>query len=335
MNRLRLAKYLFRLQAKETLHLPPFAGSTLRGGFGHAFRRIACSTGKTRCDDCLLKQVCPYGYVFETSPPQDAKALRGYSKVPQPFVLEPPLEGDGTYEPGDLLEFGLVLIGRGIDYFPYFVVAFRELGRVGIGRGRGKYELEEIIGIHPLKRSQMRLYAATDEMIRGEDLSVRYAEVEEQAKKMPGEEVTIRFLTPTRIKREGHYVSEPEFPTLVRALLRRFSSLYYFHCGESWQADYRGMIEAAAEVKALRLETEWVDWSRYSGRQKARMKLGGFVGEAVYKGPLRPFLPLLLVGEIVHVGKACTFGNGKYLVVGKKSSGGSHLSPPSGGFGTG
>jgi len=78
-----------------------------------------------------------------------------------------------------------------------------------------------------------------------------------------------------------------------------------------------------------------VEWSRYSGRQKARMKLGGFVGEAVCKGPLRPFLPLLLIGEIVHVGKACIFGNGKYLVVGKKSSGGSHSSPPSGGFGSG
>ena len=40
---LRAARYLFRLTAAERMLLPPYKGSTLRGGFGHAFRRSSCA----------------------------------------------------------------------------------------------------------------------------------------------------------------------------------------------------------------------------------------------------------------------------------------------------
>jgi len=38
----RLARFRLRLKAKETLYLPTYKGSALRGGFGQVFRRIAC-----------------------------------------------------------------------------------------------------------------------------------------------------------------------------------------------------------------------------------------------------------------------------------------------------
>jgi hypothetical protein len=57
-----------------------------------------------------------------------------------------------------------------------------------------------------------------------------------------------------------------------------------------------------------------VDWERYSRRQEATMKLGGFVGRVIYQGDWAPFAALLILGELVHVGKACVFGHGKYKV---------------------
>ena len=37
-----LARYRFTLKALDTLWLPPFKGSALRGGFGFAFKRLVC-----------------------------------------------------------------------------------------------------------------------------------------------------------------------------------------------------------------------------------------------------------------------------------------------------
>lgn len=96
--------------------------------------------------------------------------------------------------------------------------------------------------------------------------------------------------------------------------MRRISSLYYFHCGEQWEYDFRGAVAKAREVDTVEMDTRWMEWERYSRRQEARIEMGGFVGRAVYRGDLEPFLGLLKLGEIMHVGKATVFGNGQYVM---------------------
>jgi hypothetical protein len=55
--------------------------------------------------------------------------------APHPFVIEPPLDSRTRYAAGDVLVFVLVLVGRAIDYLPYFIFAFEQLGNDrGIGR---------------------------------------------------------------------------------------------------------------------------------------------------------------------------------------------------------
>jgi hypothetical protein len=316
LDKLRIANYRFTLKARGELHLPPYKGSTLRGGFGHAFKRVVCFQREvTTCRGCLLRENCPYAYIFETSPPSDAQVLRTHSDVPLPFVIEPDIRDKRTtYQPGDTLNFDLVLVGKAIHYLPYFILVFRELGDQGIGRERGKYSLHEVQAVQPLSRARERIYSAADEMVSHSGLEVSFRDVERQAGEMPGDEVTLRFLTPTRIKHEGRFISQPPFHVIVRNVLRRVSSLSYFHCGEQWEFDYQGAIERAQAVRSAEVNTQWVDWERYSGRQDTMMKLGGFVGEAVYAGDLTGFNPLLLLGQLVHIGKACVFGNGQYKV---------------------
>lgn len=161
LSRFRLAVLELHLEARDTIILPTFKGSTLRGAFGHAFRRITC-VGRTRdakdCGDCSLIQVCPYHYVFESSPMRgDSGELEGplsnYDDVPRPFVIEPPTDTREVYEPGESIVFRIILIGNGIEFFPYFIVAFRELGEEGIGRDRrrgvGRFWLRRVKGIAP------------------------------------------------------------------------------------------------------------------------------------------------------------------------------------------
>jgi hypothetical protein len=113
-------RYRFVVRAQTALRLNAFAGSTLRGGFGHVFKRTVCIWPPGDCPRCLLRQTCSYPYVFETPPPPGSTKLRGLDQIPRPFVLEPP-EGERQYQPGEHFEFRLVLVGRSLDYLPYFV----------------------------------------------------------------------------------------------------------------------------------------------------------------------------------------------------------------------
>lgn len=128
-------------------------------------------------------------------------------------------------------------------------------------------------------------------------------------------QLTLNFLTPTRILYNGHLTLDLEFHMLIRNLLRRLSLLYYFHCnGDSSGWDFRGIIEKAQDVKVREKNLRWYDWQRYSGRQETRIKMGGFVGEISFEGEVEPFMPLIKAGEILHVGKGTGFGLGRFKI---------------------
>ena len=43
--------------------------------------------------------------------------------------------------------------------------------------------------------------------------------------------------------------------------------------------------------------------------------MGGFVGSITFEGDLKGFLPFLLLGEYIHMGKGTSFGLGKYEIM--------------------
>ena len=309
----RVARYRFILNLLEPVHLPPYKGSALRGGFGHTLKRLVCYNLTDCRERCRLGNDCVYGYLFETSPPEEAEVLRNFSRVARPFIIEPPLDWREAFEPGERLDFHVTLIGRGIAYLPYFVLVFQQLGNAGLGRTRGRFRLEKATALGA--REEETIFDVEDGMVRNCDLSLGPTEWERLAAALPADRLTLAFLTPVRLKHRGRWVrSGPPFAALVKALLGRVSSLSYFHCGQRFEADFRGLIHRAAEVRIADCETHWQDWSRFSGRQKQRIEMGGLVGRVTYEGDLRAYLPLLALGELVHVGKGTVFGNGKYEV---------------------
>ncbi|MCR4320550.1 MAG: CRISPR system precrRNA processing endoribonuclease RAMP protein Cas6 [Candidatus Brocadiaceae bacterium] len=367
----RLAKFRFTICAKEHIRFPSYKGSAFRGGFGYAFKRVVCVIRNKECDNCLLKQKCIYSYIFETPPPQDTEILRLYPKVPHPFVIEPPVDEKQSFETGEEFSFHLVLIGNAIDYIPYFIYTFTELGKQGIGQGRGKYDLVQVEGIsledeaiqiynskvqtltnhYPIIHARQlnhqpltaRLSSCVGENIathnripspcEGEDFvvsaqpndegGVKNSAIMSSCKSEKGisqgenhhNTITISLLTPLRLRFDGHITDKIEFHVLIRNLLRRISSLSYFHCGEKFQVDFKGLIENAKEVKLLKGDIHWYDWKRYSTRQEEWMSLGGVTGTVSYEGDISDFMLLLRLGEYVHVGKGTSFGLGKYKIL--------------------
>lgn len=362
----RLAKFRFTVGAKGRICFPPYKGSVFRGGFGYAFKRIVCVVRNKGCDGCLLKQKCIYSYIFETPPPEDAEMLRLYPKVPHPFVIEPPDTEKQSFEPGEAFSFQVILIGQAIDYLPYFIYTFTELGKQGIGQGRGKYDLILVEGVGfgneavPIYHNTTQTLANNYPVIHARQMGINSQDThnegisqsrppyqgghqfnppyrstdcsrrsqggtKEGVKNIPQKDtsqendhantVTISLLTPLRLRFDGHITDKIEFHVLIRNLLRRISSLSYFHCGEKFEADFKGLIEKAKGVRLLKGDIHWFDWKRYSTRQEEWMSLGGVIGTVSYEGDLSDFMQLLRLGEYVHVGKGTSFGLGKYEIM--------------------
>jgi hypothetical protein len=211
------------------------------------------------------------------------------------------------------------LIGRGMEYWPYFLEAFKKLGTKGIGPGRGRFRLARAWAIDPLGPWETLVYDGQTDALRNEILISAVADIERVAERLPSDQVTIHFVTPMQLKYKGEFVRQPAFHVLVRTILRRLSSLSYFHCGSRWEIDYRGIIEAAKEVDAVKANVGWEAWERVSGRQGRRLSMGGVVGDMTYVGPIDRFRAILVAGMVVQVGKGTVFGNGQFQIQGSES----------------
>lgn len=88
---LDVARFEVRLRSCESVSLPPFLGSTLRGALGHALKQAVCVVDHGDCSQCPVAGQCVYPYFFETPVPAGIAQLRGQRHAPHPFVLEPPI----------------------------------------------------------------------------------------------------------------------------------------------------------------------------------------------------------------------------------------------------
>jgi CRISPR-associated endoribonuclease Cas6 len=308
---MKLSKYRFTIKPKRELILPPYKGSTFRGGFGYAFRHAVCIKQDKECPECSLRNKCIYSYVFETSVPHE-EGKHQDKDVPHPFIIEPPIDDRRHYGIDDRLDFDLILIGRAVDYMPYFIFAFEEVGRVGVGKNKGQYSLEKVIGMN---NGEKTLIYDGKSHFRDDFHTIDSREIMGQGELPDSCRVKLRFLTPARIKYNGKYIDDANFEVVIRNLLRRLSSLAEVHCGEKWELDWKGLIERTKEIKTVHSDLVWKDWERYSQRQDTKMNMGGFLGEIIFEGDLVEFMPFLKLGEYLHIGKGTVFGLGKYEII--------------------
>ncbi|MGH9792738.1 MAG: hypothetical protein ACRD5W_16145, partial [Candidatus Acidiferrales bacterium] len=147
---LKVGVFRFALVPAQELLVPALnKGNMLRGGFGHAFRRLCCVPQCTDTRACPLAMSCPYKAVFEPSPPPGADRLSKNQDVPRPFVFRAPQTQQTRFARGQPFEFSLVLIGRALDFLPYFVLSFREVAAEGLGLNRAKCTLQRVDQLVP------------------------------------------------------------------------------------------------------------------------------------------------------------------------------------------
>jgi len=310
LDNFRIARLIFNYLAFESGRLPEYKGSILRGGFGHIFSDIVCTKGHKECRICEDKANCAYVYLFETPAIQPEEKFARYSDVPRPYVVDLSNEPGHTFARGDPFQFGLILIGKAIEYLPYFIFCFDELGRKGLGTEKVRFDLQGALAYDYSKSQWTPIYDPKSQFLR-DNLPVTKAD------NLPYElkdTLSLEFLTPTRIKYRESYITNMEFHVMIRNLLRRITMLMLYHCDSELNIDINGLIEQAKTIDVLKWDLRWHDWTRYSSRQKTSMELGGFIGNVTYKGDFEKFMPFIALGEQIHIGKNTTFGLGKYII---------------------
>jgi len=317
---LLVARLEFALRAEGNAELPNFLGSTLRGAFGHALKRAVCVMQHRDCERCLVVNRCLYPYMFETPPPEDTPPLRSQQQMPHPFIFEPPLtlpeRPRQSVRRRESLNFGFTLLGRAIDALPYVIYAIETMALSGLGVERARFTLTEVNWRSPqgelqpiYSPSQQRIASTPEtEISLGEYLRRRLADCQAMTR------LRLRFLTPTRIRIQGDTQASMSFDLLADNLWRRVLLLLALYGSKPFCLDKLWWKHTTA-VKCVENNLQWWDLERRSNRQKRNVKLGGFIGEIEYEGEeLIEYLPLVLAGELLHVGGGTGFGLGWYKI---------------------
>ncbi|MFU8769849.1 MAG: CRISPR-associated protein Cas6, partial [Desulfotignum sp.] len=206
--------YSFHITLQDPALLPFYKGSTFRGVLGHALKRIVCALRLTTCEDCILKTHCAYALVFETRLARPAPQGDRVSDPPHPLVIQPPLTIQQEFDKGDSLCCNLLLFGEINRHLPYFIYAFDQMGRLGIGR--------RING----RRSRFLLTAVTCEGVslyrKGEDHITVPDTLPETTlspnQTRPVTRLTLKLITPLRIAGREKGPADLPFDVLVRSL---------------------------------------------------------------------------------------------------------------------
>jgi CRISPR-associated endoribonuclease Cas6 len=319
---LRFSRFIFVARAETELLLPRYKGSAFRGGFGHNLRRTVCINRREDCGGCILQSRCIYCYVFETKPPADSSLKTYFADVPHPYILVPPDIEKSFFRPEERFRFELILVGKAIDYLPYFLFVFMQVGENGVGKDRGRFYIESVF--NERFGEEVEIYSHESGSLSGNIqiyTSESFFPLYREMIAADPEQITIRLLTPLRIKIAGHLSDDFTFFDLFRSLLNRLYMLTYFHCGNRFERDHKELLAMSREIEIVEKNLYWQDWERYSSRQKTRMKMGGVRGEFTIRGGLIPFLPFLKIGEYIHIGKATTMGLGRYEILPPPESG--------------
>ncbi len=328
LDALTIHRYRFALEVQPGPPLLTFEskGSALRGTLLRRLHARFCQQpfvrGVNACLPCHQPQTCPIAFLVNTKAADfDPDSARG-DDLPRPFSIEPELSTRTSYPPGERFSFGVTLFGRANTLLPYLcgaVEAFDDhLSRSGEDGLRGRVKLAEVWAEQPLTGAR-ELVWQPGQPLRLPNMGVSITDV---AAACPphATAVSILFKSPTTLKHQGQLVrTAPPFVTLTQRLLERIAGLLNVLGDDPPRLPFAEFTALARAVSIATpadaaLSARWVDLDRYSSTHGYKHSIGGIVGRVRYVGDLGPFLPYLVLGQWLHIGKNAVQGNGIYVV---------------------
>ncbi len=293
------------------MQLPPFKGAIL---VDEQFKNIvfehACRMENKKCMDCLLNRQCIYACMYENIP-TGWRIMNRAGRLCAPFVWQPPLDKKTDYAGGEKVVFNLNLFGSGINLLEQLAIILGRFGEEGLGPGKGSYKLHDVTLHNPFGGREQSLHSMESGENAVKQTIVTWGHIETWAAGQPPlKKMSLLFLSPTFLEEQGVYLEELYFYHIIRELTMRASTIYYFyHNMKEVELYYRDFLERAKTIKKVK------DFTRFVSPEKGIKSVHqgrGLLGEATYTGGLDEFLPLLKLGQFLHMGENSIYGFGRY-----------------------
>jgi hypothetical protein len=331
IEHLPLARLRFDLQTLEASPVPAYKGDVLRMALLWWLSEFWCPMPDRCRHGCRRPDVCMFGRLCQppVAPAWSPKIRHLVGNTPPPAYALWDLQDRRTYlDAGAAWGFELTLVGElALRQIPAIVAAVQQGAEQGMGRIRLRSRVRQVVALPASPDATNRCLAAEqpqdgkmaltwqsyhlDDVILGYEQASAWA----QAWNEPVRALSLRYLSPVKIKERGAWVEIPAFSAVMRAVVRRLRILSQVHGAGEWpQTEFGPLLDLAEEVCLEHRETFWTGYSRHS-RRGGRHEIEGFVGQAWYAGDdLRPLLPALWLGQWLHIGKGYVVGNGRYTI---------------------
>jgi hypothetical protein len=306
LEKLNFTVFEFILKPERTMVFPAFKGNLFRGTLGKTLRGLTCAFRDRDCGECLIRDKCIYSQIFESHNTEDRSILKNIEKAPHPFIIDVPERHTLEYAAESQVRFFLTLIGEAVGYISYFVLAFEDIGKIGIGKPRVPFQVAAV------RNFGNDVYDPAAKKISKDFRLLSGTDFEDEKKKR--DSLTLAIESPLRLQFSGRLQKNITFEMLMRNLLRRIHLLSAFYCQGPDRVDFMDVIALARDVRTIAADLHWENQQRYSFRQEKEVAMGGIAGEITYQGDFRPFMKFLRLGEYLHLGKGTSFGLGRIRI---------------------
>jgi len=312
-------------------------GAQLRGGFGavlherlcHHEHAGTCGGGAQAAAD---GDGCEYLRLFKpcrcvTGETLAGRPLGNQHHLPAPFVISALPDAERGIRAGERFSFEFVSLGALCDSYWYPVAAFEVFGARGLRRRDDTRTPFQVVAVKDQLAGGRSLFSdrrlcppvARDiERTIGEWLPAGAPPALEVAFLTP---VSVRWAKARRLDAATGLALFVDFYDLVRAVLDRVAGLWQLYGAEGWRGQaeyyrwYNQLLAAARSIQTLQADLRIEQGERYSHAHEKDLPLTGFVGKMQFAGDFTPFLELLLIGEIIHLGQQTTNGLGRYSLL--------------------
>lgn len=284
ISNFNLLKLNVTIQFQQDTVLPAFKGSMLHGWFGHAL--------KAADENAFF--VC-YG--------------EHANQQPKPYIICPNGDHKTHWQKGELYSFDITLFGQATQLVDKLFIAMKLGETLGFGTQRTPFRILSIASITPTGYK-----AGVQEFTLADALAIKPIDYLNEEEK----EVAVTFVTPVRIKYQGNICRNtiPDLNFFVNQILRRLIQLSRFWVLDDQVLfdsiyDYRPVIRSHQVTNHCYFE----DWQRFSQKSQEFLPFGGLKGQVSFCGEINHSIPLLQIGEVLHIGGKTTFGLGKYQLI--------------------